>query len=146
MDSKLKKYIIACAGAGKTTLLINETIKRSENETVLITTFTDANERSIKNKLIKKLGFIPQNIKIKTWFSFLIENGVKERAVAVEIIEHKNIGDSSAEKYYTFIVSYYSHYYQKVMQFETTTLAFVPEDRQNYSCNVYEAQKEVIEQ
>ena len=73
MDSKLKKYIIACAGAGKTTLLINETIKRSENETVLITTFTDANERSIKNKLIKKLGFIPQNIKIKTFDTGLLQ-------------------------------------------------------------------------
>ena len=73
---------------------------------------------------------------------YLIENGNKERGEITEIIEHKNIGDDSSERYYTFIVSYYSRIHHRNRQFETRTLAFTPEKNRKYICNVYEVQNQ----
>ena len=67
--------LIAAAGAGKTTYVVREALKSSEK--VLITTFTTENEAEIKKKIIKEKGFIPENIVIQTWFSFLLEHGVR---------------------------------------------------------------------
>ncbi|WP_146549737.1 UvrD-helicase domain-containing protein [Rummeliibacillus suwonensis] len=70
------KLLIASAGAGKTTLLVKEAIKCTD--TVLITTFTEENEREIKRKFIElNNGIIPSHVTIRTWFSFLIEHGAK---------------------------------------------------------------------
>ncbi len=71
------KLIIAAAGAGKTTYLIKEALKVKKNKKILITTYTIANENEIKNKIIELNGFIPSNIKILTWFSFLLKYGAK---------------------------------------------------------------------
>lgn len=73
MSSKL---IVAGAGSGKTTWLVNEALKISK-EKVLITTFTDANERSIREKFFKSHGCIPANVTIMTWFAFLLQHGVR---------------------------------------------------------------------
>lgn len=68
--------LIASAGAGKTTLLVEEALACSDS--VLITTFTEENEKEIRKKFIElNNGLIPSNITIKTWFSFLIEHGAK---------------------------------------------------------------------
>ncbi len=71
--------IIASAGSGKTTALVEKAIKKANvGETVLITTFTEACEAEIKNKLVEEShGYIPDNITIQTWFSFLIKHGAK---------------------------------------------------------------------
>lgn len=70
------KLIIAAAGSGKTTHLVNEALKIKESR-VLITTYTEANEREIRKKFFELNGCIPNNITIQTWFSFLIQHGVK---------------------------------------------------------------------
>lgn len=70
------KLIIAAAGSGKTTHLVNEALKIT-NSKVLITTFTEANEQEIKKKFYNINGSIPENINIQTWFSFLLQHGVK---------------------------------------------------------------------
>ena len=70
------KLIVAAAGSGKTTYLVNEALKIAD-EKVLITTFTEANENEIRKKFFGIKGYIPNNITIQTWFSFLIEHGVK---------------------------------------------------------------------
>ncbi|MFA6184751.1 MAG: ATP-dependent helicase [Candidatus Shapirobacteria bacterium] len=70
------KLIIAVAGSGKTTFLINEALKKKDGH-ILITTYTIANCEEIRKKIIKKSGYIPQNIEIQTWFSLLIQHGVK---------------------------------------------------------------------
>ncbi|WP_144558645.1 UvrD-helicase domain-containing protein [Shouchella miscanthi] len=68
--------LIASAGAGKTTHIVREAIDCTES--VLITTFTEENEKEIKNKFFElNKGVIPHNVTIKTWFSFLIEHGAK---------------------------------------------------------------------
>lgn len=70
------KLIIAAAGSGKTTHLVNEALKITDKK-VLITTFTEANEVEIRKKFFEIKGCIPSNITIQTWFSFLIQHGVK---------------------------------------------------------------------
>lgn len=73
--SKINKLIIAAAGAGKTTYLITEALKQDKE--VLITTYTEANESEIKKKFIEINGSIPKNITIQTWFSMLLQHGIK---------------------------------------------------------------------
>lgn len=73
---KNNKLIIAAAGSGKTTYLINEAMK-FKDERVLITTYTEANEEEIKKKFIKRFKCVPSFIKIQTWFSFLLQHGVR---------------------------------------------------------------------
>ena len=55
----MNKLIIASAGAGKTTFIVNDAIaKAHEGKRVLITTFTDACEREIQQKIIDQNGCI----------------------------------------------------------------------------------------
>jgi DNA helicase-2/ATP-dependent DNA helicase PcrA len=74
--SKQNKLVVAAAGSGKTTLLAEEANAVAPKK-VLITTYTEANGAEIKRKLIKRYGLIPSHITIQTWFSFLIQHGVK---------------------------------------------------------------------
>lgn len=76
MSVSKNKLIIAAAGSGKTTFLVNEALKQT-NEKVLITTYTIANEYEIKRKIIEIRGCIPENITVQTWFSFLLQHGVR---------------------------------------------------------------------
>ena len=67
---------IASAGSGKTTALINKAIS-TPNDSVLITTYTESNSQEIKNKFIELVGYLPSNVSITTWFSFLIKQCIK---------------------------------------------------------------------
>lgn len=70
------KLLIASAGAGKTTHLVKKSLSISGE--VLITTFTQENEKEIRSKFRElNKGVVPPNITIKTWFSFLMRHGVK---------------------------------------------------------------------
>lgn len=74
----MNKLIIASAGAGKTTFIVNDAIeKANQGKRVLITTFTEACEAEINQKIIEINGYIPEYLIIQTWFSFLISHGVK---------------------------------------------------------------------
>lgn len=70
------RLVIASAGSGKTTQIVDNALNIKDGN-VLITTYTQANEREIKKKIIQKRKAIPSNIKIQTWFAFLIQHGVK---------------------------------------------------------------------
>jgi DNA helicase-2/ATP-dependent DNA helicase PcrA len=70
------RLIIAAAGSGKTTCLVNQSLGK-ENGKVLITTYTRENEEAIRKKFIKINKCIPDNVIIQTWFSFLIQHGVR---------------------------------------------------------------------
>lgn len=69
------KLIIAAAGTGKTTKIVNATTEIKEE--VLITTFTIENTKEIKKKFIEEKGYLPSNVTIQTWYSFLINEGIK---------------------------------------------------------------------
>jgi superfamily I DNA/RNA helicase len=70
------KLIIASAGSGKTTFLVNKALEQKEGK-VLITTYTQANEAEIRKKIIEINKCIPENVTVQTWFSFLLQHGVK---------------------------------------------------------------------
>ena len=73
---KENKLFIASAGSGKTTLLIKEALEISDRN-VLITTYTQSNEAEIRKKILAKNKFIPGNLTIQTWVSFLLQHGAK---------------------------------------------------------------------
>lgn len=73
---KTNKLIIAAAGSGKTTFLVNEALKQKSGK-VLITTYTQANEAEIRKKFIEINGWIPPNVTVQTWFSTLLQHGVR---------------------------------------------------------------------
>jgi len=70
------RLIIAAAGAGKTTYLVNQALQH-KTDNIIITTYTEANEAEIRKKIIKVNKCIPSNITIQTWFSFLLQHGVR---------------------------------------------------------------------
>ncbi len=63
-----KRVIFAVAGSGKTTYIINklDLINKS-----IIVTYTNNNVENIRHGIIKKWGYVPENIKILSYFSFL---------------------------------------------------------------------------
>lgn len=70
------KAVVACAGSGKTTLIVSEALKVKDSN-VLITTYTNENIDQIKQSIIEQNGFIPQNIYVVPWFTFLLRDGVR---------------------------------------------------------------------
>ncbi len=76
------KLIIAAAGSGKTKHLVEKALE-IKNGNVLITTYTLENLRIIREKLENEIKNqtgsteIPNNINIKTWYSFLFQDGVR---------------------------------------------------------------------
>jgi len=71
---KLNKLIVAAAGSGKTWHLVDEALS-CPTEKILITTYTQANSDEIRKLFLKRNGFVPANIKIQPWFSFLLQHG-----------------------------------------------------------------------
>lgn len=79
MSKKLSdknKVLIACAGSGKTTYIVEEALKL-KGQRVLVITYTNENLDQIKAYLIAKACCIPANITVKSWFSFLLQEGVR---------------------------------------------------------------------
>ncbi|GGD11090.1 UvrD-helicase domain-containing protein [Aureimonas glaciei] len=70
------KLIIAAAGSGKTTYLVRQALA-VKNSRVLITTYTESNEKEIRHKFFEIHGSVPGNVRIQTWFSLLIHHGIK---------------------------------------------------------------------
>ena len=63
-----KRVIFAVAGSGKTTYIINQ-LDLVRNS--MIVTYTNNNVQNIRNSIIKKWGYFPNNIKLLSYFSFL---------------------------------------------------------------------------
>jgi DNA helicase II / ATP-dependent DNA helicase PcrA len=70
------KLVLAAAGSGKTTYLVRQALA-VEQKRVLITTYTESNEEEIRRKFFEIHGSVPGNVHIQTWFSLLIEHGIK---------------------------------------------------------------------
>ncbi len=70
------KLVIAAAGSGKTTYLVKQALE-VEQKRILITTYTESNEEEIRRKFFEINGSVPGNVHIQTWFSLLIEHGIK---------------------------------------------------------------------
>ncbi len=63
-----KKVIFAVAGSGKTTYILNQLSLKKRS---LIITYTINNVKNLKNGIIEKFGYFPENITLLPYFSFL---------------------------------------------------------------------------
>jgi len=105
------KLIIAAAGSGKTTFLVNEALNQKQGN-VLLTTFTQANEAELVKKITAINKCTPENITVQTWYSFLLQHGVRpyqgclcERTINGLILAS---GQSGLKFYYKNRPVYYS--------------------------------------
>lgn len=87
------RLMIAAAGSGKTTFLVKEALS-VKDKNVLITTYTEANEAEIRKIIVQETkGYIPENITIQTWFSFLLQHGVRPyQSIMNNELHEKKIG------------------------------------------------------
>lgn len=83
------KLIIAGGGTGKTKYLIDKAL--TLNEKVLITTFTINCKNEIIEKIIKINGYLPKNIIVQTWFSMLLQHGIKPYKNYLQIDKIKGV-------------------------------------------------------
>ncbi|MBK8055352.1 MAG: AAA family ATPase [Saprospiraceae bacterium] len=63
-----KRIILAVAGSGKTYHIVE---KLDETKRVLLITYTTNNTENLRKAIIAKFGYLPNNIKIKSYFTFL---------------------------------------------------------------------------
>ncbi|WP_029050321.1 AAA family ATPase [Cupriavidus sp. amp6] len=63
-----KRVIFAVAGSGKTTRIIDEL---DLERRVLLVTYTENNYAHLRLKILQKFGHFPQNITLRTYFTFL---------------------------------------------------------------------------
>ena len=63
-----KRVVFAVAGSGKTSSIIDRV---EEDSRILIVTYTDNNTRQLRNRIIKKLGKIPEGVRVYSYFTFL---------------------------------------------------------------------------
>lgn len=63
-----KRLILSVAGSGKTTYVLNKLCLEKRH---LLITFTNNNFENLRLGIIRKFGYLPENIKIFTYFSFL---------------------------------------------------------------------------
>ncbi|MDG4954363.1 TGBp1 family protein [Lactococcus lactis] len=65
---RLKQVIHAVAGSGKTSLIIDEVTLEKD---IAIITYTTSNQKLLKDKVIKKFGYLPDNIHIFGFWQFI---------------------------------------------------------------------------
>ena len=63
-----KRVVFAVAGSGKTSSIIDIV---NDDSRCLIITYTDNNTRQLKNRIIQKLGGIPEGVRVYSYFTFL---------------------------------------------------------------------------
>lgn len=63
-----KRLILSVAGSGKTTFIINQLNLETRS---LIITYTNNNYDNLRKKVVDKFGYIPESIRIYTYFDFL---------------------------------------------------------------------------
>ena len=63
-----KRVIFAVAGSGKTTELVNQ-IRAGER--CVVFTYTEENALNLRRKISEKFGFVPESVRVMTYFSFL---------------------------------------------------------------------------
>ena len=76
MPLKNNILIHSTAGSGKTTCLVKVALNNADKK-ILITTYTRNNTQEIKNKFVELNGYVPKNVEITTWETFLLKNCIR---------------------------------------------------------------------
>ena len=63
-----QRVVLAVAGSGKTSYIVDSI---DEAKRALIITYTENNYRNLRDRIVGRFGFIPENTRIYTYFSFL---------------------------------------------------------------------------
>ena len=130
---------IAAAGSGKTTKLVESACSLPSSEYVLILTYTDSNEKEIRNKFYNEKGCVPHNVAIQSWFSFLIQHLIKpyQNFLTDDSFDIKGLAmvhsdNKGSRKTYMTPKSNWEHYYfskqQRALTEKLSELA--------YDCNI----------
>lgn len=83
------RAIIAAAGSRKTQHIIDEALAAPSGRRVLITTFTRENCDQITQRLHAANGYVPLNVHVLSWFTFLMNQAARPYQSAVtERIDH----------------------------------------------------------
>jgi superfamily I DNA/RNA helicase len=77
-----KTVIIASAGSGKTRELIEYALSAT-GKRILLTTYTNRNIAQIVKRIFARRGLVPPNIRIETWFTFLLREAIKPYQTAI---------------------------------------------------------------
>ncbi len=94
---------IAAAGTGKTTFILRQAIELyqrglPEGKKILIVTYTDNNQNNIRQKFLNEYGFIPKDIVILGWFTFLLVYWIRPfKGTVIEQLYNRHIGMSFVE-------------------------------------------------
>lgn len=70
------KIVVASAGSRKTSSIVQEALSRPDMR-VLLTTYTNENVEQITDYIIKIAGHVPKHITVISWYSFLLQDGVR---------------------------------------------------------------------
>jgi DNA helicase-2/ATP-dependent DNA helicase PcrA len=70
------RIVVASAGSGKTTTIIDEAFAHDNGRSALIT-YTNNNKAELQEKAYERLGHIPPNILVSTWYAFLLRHFVR---------------------------------------------------------------------
>lgn len=76
MPSPSSRIVVACAGSRKTTSVVEEALACGRKR-ILITTYTNENLDQLRSYFVQRVGEVPANIKLVSWFSFLLQDGVR---------------------------------------------------------------------
>ena len=82
MHASSNLAIIAAAGARKTQTVIDGALADPSRRT-LITTYTNENLRQIEARIRAVAGAVPPHVRLRTWFSLLLNDGVRPYQSAV---------------------------------------------------------------
>lgn len=63
-----KRVVFAVAGSGKSSEIIN---RIEADSRALVVTYTENNTKQLKRRIIQKFGFIPEGVRVYTYFTFL---------------------------------------------------------------------------
>ena len=94
--------VLAAAGSRKTEHVIESALDVT-NGRVLITTYTNENQRHIIRRIEDKVGAIPPNITIMGWFAFLISQCAKpyQRAITGEPLKIRGLNFTGRRNRFT---------------------------------------------
>src|ERR1017187_7852663 len=65
------RIILASAGSGKTTTIIDDACASSSTRSAIIT-YTINNTSEVRGRTYERIGFIPPNLTVSTWYTFLL--------------------------------------------------------------------------
>ena len=148
-NSPRSRLIIAAAGSGKTTYIVNEALEARKNlgkyERILITTYTENNAEEINKKIISKNRFTPSNIIVQTWFSFLLQHGVRpyqdtlfeelwdKRIKGVLLVNQQSASYSNESKLNHYFTEDFRVYTDKLSKFVCRTIEKEKENNKNFT-------------